>query len=188
MSAHWLKDTKSALKWARKNYEDVARYYDVSAIVDLYSTNRGTTTRDSFKELLHRISEYSKVYNTYLKEGKAEIYRMIDLPADVDPIDGINWKHVGEHWSFLRDGAGVYLGSEEEDARYYLIEAEVPFDCVNWEAGFVNYLAWGDSEFECTLESGCKILIKGIHEVSEKMFIHGSVLDNFEIEPFEAVS
>lgn len=174
--APWLRNVRSALRWARENSSDIETRLIAASKRD----------KHRFRSILENIGLYVSKYQYYEKEGKVTLYRMLEMPEDADPISDIAWNSVGEHWSFLLSGAGVYLGSGEDNVRYYLIVAEVPFDCVDWESGFINYLNFGTNEFECTLVRGCKIWVTEIHEISEWMYKHGHSIERLDIEPFEA--
>lgn len=180
--APWLKTTRSAVRWARKHLRLHSEEDPTDTLERLYG--------EGLRELLPLIDYYVSKYNDYVARGTATLYRMIDVPEDVD-VDDIDWDRVGNHWSFSWDGAGVYLGQGGGDEGYknIMIQAEVSVACVGWEEGFTFFLTEGRMvEDECYLESGCDIVVTKVYQVTETRGRYANVVEELIEEPFEATT
>lgn len=165
--AHWLEDTKSALKWALKNLPDARQDYPKG------NSDLARSLRYDKEE---SIEEYVSNYYTVMAKGKADVFRMLAVSSDWSEVDWV-------YWSFSREGAGVYSGAQKGSDTYVLLKATANFDQIDWEHGFTSFWYYGMEQFECALISGSEIVVDKIYESKRER----GPFTPLDVPPFKAV-
>jgi len=150
--APFLETRETAWAWAKENVdieadeESVQNDYD-QANLELY---------------LERADEYSDRYNAVRKQNVITIYRAIRVKT----IKDINWENIGTHWSFTKEGAGVYgdiprgLGKNTQDI---ILTGKTEAQYIDWEYCFTSFMYYGKTQWECALDEDSPITVTHIN-------------------------
>ena len=150
---HFLSNADSAWEWVKEN-----------ADIELDSADQISSYRD-------RAEQYSDMYNRIRLSPKITIYRALLVSS----IDDIRWGELGTHWSFQKEGVGTYGASRpKETDRVVVITGEISSGHIDWEYGFISFVYYGDSQWECALISDSPVSVLAI--------------DDKPIQPIQAVA
>jgi len=152
--APFLETREKAWAWAKEN---------VDIEVDEESAkNEGDFAKAHLELYLGRAEEYSDRYNTVRKLNAITIYRAIRVKT----IKDINWKNIGTHWSFTKEGAGVYgdiphgLGKNAQDI---ILTGKTETQYIDWEYCFTSFMYYGEDQWECALDEDSPITVTHIN-------------------------
>jgi hypothetical protein len=162
---HFLDEYDTAVEWARENVNDLPeRFYDPnyttfrSSFSDMES-HQEEMKRYDLEAIFSKISEYQQKYYEEKSNNNVIVYRAIC----VDSVDDINFKNIGMWWSFEEGGVGCYgSGSSremEKSKNMIVLKGIVDSENIDWEYGFISFLYYGDSQWECALIEGKPIEI-----------------------------
>ena len=147
---HFLETPELAWEWAKNNVDISVDEEDIDEEGDDYA-------RVLFAEYLEKCNIYSSQYHNIMSKDFVEIYRGIQVPS----IESIIWDSIGTHWSFKKDGAGIYGDVPSQFAKgdkFILTGICLPKD-IDWEYGFTSFMYYGEDQFECALDEDSKIKI-----------------------------
>ena len=96
-------------------------------------------------------------YNIASDSEEIEIYRSLNLKN----IKEINFKNLGESWTFIENCAVSY--NSHENGNNYILTGLINYKNINWEDSFIMYLENGPSESECCPKKGSNINITNIN-------------------------
>ena len=81
-------------------------------------------------------------------------------------IKDINWENIGTHWSFTKEGAGVYgdiprgLGKNTQDI---ILTGKTEAQYIDWEYCFTSFMYYGKTQWECALDEDSPITVTHIN-------------------------
>lgn len=144
-----LTDYDAALKWA---------FWEAKKTGDLEDED-GSPRRSAYEEILEkRVVDYMDLYHDVMTKGSVEVYRGLCLKGkDVD------YSKLGIHWSFNKKGAE---NSDRCGKPDMILTAIVKKDAVNWKAGFAQWLAYGDREYELQVKRGAEVVVTKLNGVA----------------------
>jgi hypothetical protein len=96
-------------------------------------------------------------------DGGAFMYRAVSLPVDKPWMDSIRFDRIGASWSFVRSGANTYYGpAYDAETSDVIIRAYVPYSSFYWEASLLNFLIFGESEWEGRLVANAPVSVVSV--------------------------
>jgi hypothetical protein len=149
-AGHFLSNPKSAWEWAKENVADIAVEED-----------KGED--DPYVQMYReRAAAYVERFRDCMSRSGVEVYRAVKV---AEP-KAINWQNVGTHWSFERDGVGVYgqVPAEHQEGREIILTAMVNPQNIDWEYGFTSFMYYGEDQWECAVDKGSTVLVTAIDQ------------------------
>lgn len=111
----------------------------------------------SFKTFRDYAEQYRSYYVAARKSGRVHAYRWFSVKS----TDDIDFSAVGEYWSLEEHAAGVLVGRHRRGDGS-LLAASIPFNSVDWLAGFLAFVEHPD-EVEAPVKFGAPLLIVAIN-------------------------
>jgi hypothetical protein len=150
-----LENSEEAEKYALENIDSVQEAFEKKEEGD----------SSSYNYYLEEIEEYVDIYHGAKRKNEIEIYRALVLNS----ADDLDLNNIGKHWSFKKEGAGVYGGGHPmagmfKDGRSFLLTGIVNFKDIDWLYGFHSYVWYGESQSECALKEGAIIKVIAIDD------------------------
>lgn len=153
----FLKDGRTAFRWALKNVDDLKDYVN-----EMNERERGLGEEFYGGRALEYASFARGVYN----DGSIQIYRAIRVPVGRGGNPKISFSQLGKAWSKERRGAGVYgnvhsTGGPTVDV---VLTGVVEAQGIDWEYGFSSFLNYGEDQWEVSLLPNVPVLVTHIDD------------------------
>lgn len=157
---HFLETVESAIEWALENVGDAEQDYPPG------KSTFSRVLRDKKEE---EVAEYVDQFHEAMRSDRVTIWRRLEIPADQDPMDAIDWENLGIYWSFRESGAGVYAGHLAGPTDEVTIVATVMPADIDWEHGFTSFWYYGTEQFECALKPGAEIRVLRVEDTQQSL-------------------
>lgn len=138
----FLADGLSAFAWAIEN-------------VELAAPDRGEDPLGHAAAMMNyrRMSyEYAAYAARVCADGRAVLYRALELPAGLPWKSTVELGRLGVFWSARMGGARVYGSvAHPPPTETVVLECFAPPSSIDWPSAFEAFLGWGEDEWEVTL-------------------------------------
>jgi len=156
---YFLDNGNSAWKWAKENVD--VQYIEE----DLEKDPNNPYIQHYIENSINNSFEYSNKYNQIKNLQSVTIYRAIQILS----LNDINWNNIGTHWSFEKQGAGVYGDvpfnlQKRKNAITIIITAEINPKYIDWEYGFTSFMYYGTDQWECSIDDNTPLNIIAIND------------------------
>jgi len=146
-----LSKVSNAMQWAKKNIADIGEEVE---------DNEGEVTLQLTEQDEDRIDAYCGKYAEIIKKPKIIIYRAVAL----NNIKQLKLNDIGMHWSFEKEGAGVYGADSSKYKNVFVLTGEVNPKGINWEYGLTSFVYYGEDQWECALEIDTPVTIIAVDD------------------------
>ena len=160
----YLLDTESAINWIMvydhpsnwmdgfppniKSYDQLQEFASDDEGKDLEAFAQANT-------LLANADAYVELMEVYAGQEEVTLYRMLSIPSG----EKLSMDGIGVYWSYDWQCAETHWG---DPGKEILLEGLVYPENIDWEGGFLAFLAYGEEECEVRVDKGSPVIIVSI--------------------------